>query len=263
MAPHARRIAAGDVEGLAQLVALSRQLEETTATAVTGLRQRACSWTEIATRLGITRQAAQQRWGANSGGVILREFSQVVRTPDRLGHGRTTSRTQPRRKTAMKKIITTALVAATAVAALSACSSVANSSNAAGKTHQAATTGNKTKAQATTAKKTKAPAAPKYTVAQQNAIESAHSYLDLSGFSRTGLIQQLSSKAGEGFKVADAVFAVNHIKVDWNKEAVESAKSYLQMGGFSRASLIQQLSSKAGEQFTLAQATYAANHVGL
>jgi hypothetical protein len=85
----------------------------------------------------------------------------------------------------------------------------------------------------------------------------------MSGFSRAGLIQQLSSKAGEGFKRADAVFAVNHIKVDWNKEAVESVKSYLEMSGFSRASLVQQLSSKAGEQFTLAQATYAANRVGL
>jgi hypothetical protein len=85
----------------------------------------------------------------------------------------------------------------------------------------------------------------------------------MSGFSRAGLIQQLSSKAGEGFKTADAIFAVNHITVDWNKEAVESAKSYLQTGGMSRAGLIQQLSSNAGEQFTPAQATYAANHVGL
>jgi hypothetical protein len=85
----------------------------------------------------------------------------------------------------------------------------------------------------------------------------------MSGFSRAGLIGQLSSTSGEGFNVADAVFAVNHIKVDWNKEAVESAKSYLEMGGFSRAGLIQQLSSKAGDQFTLAQATYAATQAGL
>lgn len=85
----------------------------------------------------------------------------------------------------------------------------------------------------------------------------------MTGFSRAGLIQQLSSKAGEGFEMADAVFAVGHIEVDWNKEAVESAKAYLQMGGFSRASLTEQLSSTAGEQFTLAQATYAANQVGL
>jgi host cell surface-exposed lipoprotein len=85
----------------------------------------------------------------------------------------------------------------------------------------------------------------------------------MSGFSRAGLIQQLTSKMGEGFKMSDAVFAVNHVKVDWNKEAVESAKSYLDMSSFSRAGLIQQLSSKAGDQFTVAQATYAANHVGL
>jgi hypothetical protein len=107
------------------------------------------------------------------------------------------------------------------------------------------------------------PAKPKYTVAQQNAIEAAKAYLDMAGFSRAGLIKQLSSQYGEGYKKADAVFAVNHIKVDWNKEAVESAKSYLAMTSFSRAGLIQQLTSDYGEGFTLAQATYAANHVGL
>lgn len=104
---------------------------------------------------------------------------------------------------------------------------------------------------------------PDYTTAQQNAIESAQSYVDMSGFSRDGLIQQLTSKAGEGFKKPDAVFAVNHIKVDWNKEAVEAAEAYLASSSFSRAGLIQQLSSKAGEQFTHAQAVYAANKVGL
>ncbi|HEY3530908.1 MAG TPA: Ltp family lipoprotein [Nocardioides sp.] len=158
----------------------------------------------------------------------------------------------------MKKIITTALVASTAIAALSACN-LEDSSNAAGKARHH-TTG--TKAKPADAKSTKS--APSYTVAQENAIESAQSYLSMgSGFSRAGLIQQLSSKAGEGFKMADAVFAVNHIKVDWNKQAVMSAKSYLSMGGFSRASLIEQLTSSAGDQFTQAQAIYAANHVGL
>jgi hypothetical protein len=85
----------------------------------------------------------------------------------------------------------------------------------------------------------------------------------MSGFSRAGLIQQLSSEYGEKFATADAVFAVNHIEVDWNAEAVESAQSYLEMSGFSRDGLIQQLSSEYGDQFTLPQATYAANHVGL
>lgn len=101
------------------------------------------------------------------------------------------------------------------------------------------------------------------TVAQEQAIKSAESYLDMTGFSRAGLLDQLTSQAGENFKEADAKFAVDHIDADWNAEAVESAEAYLKMGGFSRASLIEQLTSPVGEQFTKAQATYAVNKVGL
>jgi hypothetical protein len=54
-------------------------------------------------------------------------------------------------------------------------------------------------------------AAPDFTVAQENAIESAQSYLDMSGFSRAGLIQQLTSKAGEGFTPKQATYAVNKV----------------------------------------------------
>jgi hypothetical protein len=109
------------------------------------------------------------------------------------------------------------------------------------------------------------PKAPAYTLAQEQARLSAMDYLAMgSGFSRAGLIEQLSSSAGEGFSKADATFAVDHVTVNWNKQAVLSAKGYLSMGGgFSRSSLIEQLTSRYGEQFTLAQATYAANHVGL
>lgn len=103
-----------------------------------------------------------------------------------------------------------------------------------------------------------------YTTAQSNAIRSAKSYLGLgSGFSRAGLVRQLSSKAGDGYKRADAVFAVNHIKVDYKKQAVLSAKAYLEMTGMSRDGLIQQLTSKAGDQYTPAQAAYAADKLGL
>jgi len=101
------------------------------------------------------------------------------------------------------------------------------------------------------------------TVAQQQAVESAKSYLSIGGFSRTGLIEQLSSSAGEGFSEADAIFAVDDVQVNWNEEAVESAKSYMSVGGFSRTGLIEQLSSSAGEGFTSAQAVHAANAVGL
>jgi host cell surface-exposed lipoprotein len=111
--------------------------------------------------------------------------------------------------------------------------------------------------------KPKSAPKPSLTLSESQAIESAESYLAMGGFSRAGLINQLDSSAGEGFSEADAVFAVDHVKVDWNEQAVESAKSYLQMGGFSRASLINQLTSPYGEQFTLAQATYAVDHLGL
>ena len=112
---------------------------------------------------------------------------------------------------------------------------------------------------------TSAPAAPAGpTVSQQQALDSPKSYLDMgTGFSRAGLIDQLSSSAGDQFSVADATWAVDHSGADWYAQAVMSAKGYMKMGGFSRASLIDQLTSSAGEQFTLAQATYAVNQVGL
>jgi hypothetical protein len=107
------------------------------------------------------------------------------------------------------------------------------------------------------------PAAPAYTVAQENAIESAQSYIDNGSFSEKGLLKQLTSEYGEGFKKADAVFAIKRINVDWNAEAREAAKSYLDNGSFSRKSLLKQLTSQYGEQFTQAQALQAVKAVGL
>jgi hypothetical protein len=60
---HGRRVAGGDVEGLADLLALRDELDAATQAAVDGLRGFGYSWGEIASRLGTTRQAAQQRWG--------------------------------------------------------------------------------------------------------------------------------------------------------------------------------------------------------
>ncbi|HEY0699064.1 MAG TPA: hypothetical protein VGD43_14790 [Micromonospora sp.] len=60
---HGRRVATGDVEALADLVNLSATIDQAIAEAVTGLRAFGYSWAEIGARLGITRQAAQQRWG--------------------------------------------------------------------------------------------------------------------------------------------------------------------------------------------------------
>jgi hypothetical protein len=62
---HGRRIATGDVEALADLVRLSLDVDDAIHAAVTGLRAFGYSWAEIGTRLGITRQAAQQRFGGD------------------------------------------------------------------------------------------------------------------------------------------------------------------------------------------------------
>ena len=97
---------------------------------------------------------------------------------------------------------------------------------------------------------------------QKNAVRAAQSYLSISAFSRDGLIEQLSSQAGNGFNVNDATKAVDSLNVDWNQEAVKSAKQYLQMMGFSCNSLVQQLSSRAGAKFTQQQATFGAQRAG-
>ena len=90
-------------------------------------------------------------------------------------------------------------------------------------------------------------------------MQSAESYLAMSGFSKQGLYAQLSSSAGDGFTQSQAQYAVDHVDADWNKEAVESARSYLEMMPMSRAELIEQLSSSAGDGFTYEQALYAVN----
>jgi Host cell surface-exposed lipoprotein len=97
---------------------------------------------------------------------------------------------------------------------------------------------------------------------QRNAVRSAESYLSFTAFSRDGLIDQLSSSAGEGYDIADATVAVDSLHVDWETQAVRSAEQYLEMMGFSCKGLIDQLSSSAGEQYTKSQATYGAQQAG-
>ena len=97
---------------------------------------------------------------------------------------------------------------------------------------------------------------------QNNAVRSAKQYLSMQGFSRSGLIEQLSSDAGDGYKTADAAVAVDSLNVDWKEEAVRSAKQYLTIQGFSCKGLIQQLSSSAGDRYTVSQATYGAQKAG-
>jgi hypothetical protein len=65
LAAYARRIATGDIENLTLLASLAADIDTATRQAVTGLRdQHGYSWADIGHRLGVTRQAAQQRWGS-------------------------------------------------------------------------------------------------------------------------------------------------------------------------------------------------------
>lgn len=60
---YSRRIADGDIEAITVMARLGTDLEDATRQAITGLRGFGYSWADIAMRLGITRQGAQQRWG--------------------------------------------------------------------------------------------------------------------------------------------------------------------------------------------------------
>jgi hypothetical protein len=63
---YARRIATGDIESLTELTHLANDIDAAMQEAITGLRAFGYSWAEIGSRLGVTRQAAQQRWGTHT-----------------------------------------------------------------------------------------------------------------------------------------------------------------------------------------------------
>ena len=95
------------------------------------------------------------------------------------------------------------------------------------------------------------------TVPDQNAVREAEMYLESEAFSRSGLIKQLEFG---GFTAAQAIYGVNHVRVNWDIEAAKDAKQYLQTEAFSRTALIQQLEF---DGFTPTQAAYGAKAVGL
>jgi hypothetical protein len=88
------------------------------------------------------------------------------------------------------------------------------------------------------------------TASQENALESAESYLEYTSFSESGLVEQLES---EKFSAADAQYGASHVGADWNEQAVKSAESYLEYTSFSESGLVEQLES---EGFTPSQAEY-------
>lgn len=100
------------------------------------------------------------------------------------------------------------------------------------------------------------------TAQQKNAVRSAKNYISFAGFSRDGLINQLSSDAGDGYNIDDATIAVDSMDIDFNEQAGKSANNYISIQGFSCDGLINQLSSSAGDKYTKEQAEYGAKLAG-
>jgi membrane protein involved in colicin uptake len=101
------------------------------------------------------------------------------------------------------------------------------------------------------------------TAAQENAVGAAEDYLSFTAFSRNGLIEQLSSDAGDGYSVKDATYAVDSLNTNYNEQATKAAKKYLSFTHFSHAGLVEQLESDAGDGYTHEQAEYGVSHAGL
>jgi hypothetical protein len=60
---YARRIAAGDIEALPSMVLFVSDVDNAMREAVQGLHRFGYTWTDIAARLGVSRQAVVQRYG--------------------------------------------------------------------------------------------------------------------------------------------------------------------------------------------------------
>jgi len=96
------------------------------------------------------------------------------------------------------------------------------------------------------------------TPSQERALRSAQNSLDLEGYSRLALMNYLTQV--KGFTKADAAYAADLLRANWQELAVESAQERVDStDGYSLTSLIGNLRADPG--FTKADAIYAALHV--
>ena len=91
---------------------------------------------------------------------------------------------------------------------------------------------------------------------EQNALRSALAYLNVSSFSKLGLLEQLQF---EGYTYDEARYAVNACGADWDEQAYKSALAYLRVSSFSRSGLIEQLEF---EGFSHEEALYGVTKAG-
>lgn len=96
----------------------------------------------------------------------------------------------------------------------------------------------------------------------RNALIKARSYATEMDMSESGVRDQLTSDAGEGFTQEAADYAMKHLgNIDWNKNALHKAQSYQDDQAMSKDAIRDQLTSDAGEGFTPEQADYAIQHL--
>ncbi|MDD2960155.1 MAG: Ltp family lipoprotein [Lachnospiraceae bacterium] len=94
------------------------------------------------------------------------------------------------------------------------------------------------------------------TIGEKNALAKAESYLEMTAFSYSSLIEQLEY---EGFSTDEATYAADRCGADWKEQAAVQAQSYLDMTSFSRDGLLEQLEY---EGFTSEQAEYGVAAAG-
>ena len=94
------------------------------------------------------------------------------------------------------------------------------------------------------------------TMGMKNALEKAKSYLKVSAFSYSGLIEQLEYSK---FSHEEAVYGADNCGADWYEQAYLKAQSYLKVSSFSKQGLIDQLVYGG---FTEAQAKYGVEKSG-
>lgn len=73
---------------------------------------------------------------------------------------------------------------------------------------------------------------------QKQALKKAEQYIDLMGFSKEGLRDQLEY---EGFENESIEYAIENVVVNWNEEALEKAEQYMDLMGFSKEGMRGQL----------------------
>lgn len=98
---------------------------------------------------------------------------------------------------------------------------------------------------------------PKISMGKRNALNRANYYLNITSFSRDGLIKQLEY---EGFTTEDVTYAVDNCGADWYEQAARRATEYINGSSFSYIGLVNELKH---DGFTVEQAEHGAASVDL